>query len=107
MEIDYTPVNSVVNLSHFCDSMRFDKKAFFYILDEGVIEITLNVLSNIKGTWKTIESGQSALANVHYKHVEGHFNNTTSQPTQNKLEVNILSHGFYIKFLSYKDNFYS
>ena len=75
--------------------MRFDKKAFFYILDEGVIEINLNVLNNIKGTWRTIENGQSAKANVHYKHAEGHFNNTTSQLTQNKLEVNILSHGFH------------
>ena len=87
--------------------MRFDKKAFFYILDEGVIEINLNVLNNIKGTWRTIENGQSAKANVHYKHAEGHFNNTTSQLTQNKLEVNILSHGFHTFILVRSFPYYS
>ena len=65
--------------------MFFEKEAFFYWLDEGLIEISLSAKTS--GTWRTISSGTSAQAGEHYRHVEGTF-----KARNNTLEVVVLRH---------------
>ena len=40
--------------------MSFEKKAYFYWLDEGVIEILLDGEDDMTGAWSTINNDKSA-----------------------------------------------
>ena len=41
---------------HFIkDVMHFDKHAFYYWLDDGVVEIALEMGQNLTGTWRTMD----------------------------------------------------
>ena len=52
--------NSIILLR--CIALFFEKEAFFYWLDEGLIEISLSAKTS--GTWRTISSGTSAQAHT-------------------------------------------
>lgn len=40
--------------------MEFEKKAFFYWLDDGVVEIAVEMEEGNAGTWRTIDNDLSA-----------------------------------------------
>ena len=40
--------------------MEFEKKAFFYWLDDGVVEIAVEMETGNAGTWRTIDNDLSA-----------------------------------------------
>ena len=40
--------------------MEFEKKAFFYWLDDGVVEIAVEMEAGNAGTWRTIDNDLSA-----------------------------------------------
>merc|ERR1712131_75270 len=66
-------------------SMFFEKKSFFYWLEDGIIE--LSVESKQPGKWKTLDNNISAQENVHYKSSNGSID-----CGYNVIEINILMH---------------
>ena len=51
---DISEIN--VKEPHFIkDVMYFDKQAFYYWLDEGVVEIALEMKENLTGSWRTMD----------------------------------------------------
>ena len=51
---DISEIN--VKEPHFIkDVMHFDKQAFYYWLDDGVVEIALEMGQNLTGTWRTMD----------------------------------------------------
>ena len=41
--------------------MYFEKRAFFYWLDDGVVEIALEMEGDLSGTWRTMDNDKSAI----------------------------------------------
>ena len=44
--------------------MFFEKKSFFYWLDDGIVE--MSVESNTKGKWRTLDNNKSAQGNFYF-----------------------------------------
>merc|ERR1712212_350100 len=61
------------------------KKAFFYWLDEGMVEISVELSADLTGTWKTIDNNLSAKVGQHYVASSG-----TVKGGYNLLEIPIL-----------------
>ena len=57
---DFDAAKIDVHASHKNDSMEFEKKAFFYWLDDGVVEIAVEMEAGNAGTWRTIDNDLSA-----------------------------------------------
>ena len=62
--------------------MSFDRRLNFYWLNEGKVEITLNVNDNVNGTWRTMDNDKSAITGKHYRSSRGTFGQG-----RNKLEI--------------------
>ena len=44
--------------------MYFEKRAFFYWLDDGVVEIALEMEGDLSGTWRTMDNDKSAIGKL-------------------------------------------